>query len=98
MSGSAGRLGKAIEGLTDPNCVAISALVYGDLLRISFPHAHSDSLASAGAHNRWLTAQKFGHSAQQDVFEDQVDAVTDAQRRLGSMDRLAEQVPRLGRS
>ncbi|MER8701187.1 transposase [Mesorhizobium sp. M1273] len=31
------------------------------------------------AHARWLAAQRFDHPAQQLVFQDQVDAITDAQ-------------------
>lgn len=46
------------------------------------------------AHARWLAAQKFDHPAQQIVFQDQVDAVTDAQNRLDRLDtQLAELVP-----
>ncbi len=45
------------------------------------------------AHSRWLAAQRFEHPAQQIVFQDQLDAVADAQARLGRLDRqLAELV------
>lgn len=43
------------------------------------------------AHARWLGAQKFDHPAQQIVFQDQVDVITDAQNRLERLDaQLAE--------
>lgn len=46
------------------------------------------------AHARWLAAQKFDHPAQQIVFQDQVDVITDAQDRLERLDaQLAELVP-----
>jgi transposase len=46
------------------------------------------------AHARWLAAQKFDHPAQQIVFQDQVDVITDAQNRLERLDaHLAELVP-----
>lgn len=46
------------------------------------------------AHARWLAAQKFDHPAQQIVFQDQVDVITDAQARLERLDaQLAELVP-----
>jgi transposase len=46
------------------------------------------------AHARWLAAQKFDHPAQQVVFQDQVDAVTDASKRLERLDeQLADLVP-----
>jgi transposase len=46
------------------------------------------------AHTRWLAAQKFDHPALQIVFQDQVDAITDAWRRLERLDaQLAELVP-----
>ena len=46
------------------------------------------------AHLRWLAGQAFNHPAQQIVFQDQVDAVGDAQVRLERLDRhLAELVP-----
>src|SRR3712207_5202434 len=46
------------------------------------------------AHLRWLAGQAFNHPAQQIVFQDQVDAVADAQARLERLDRqLAELVP-----
>lgn len=46
------------------------------------------------AHARWLAAQKFEHPAQQIVFQDQVDVITDAQSRLDRLDaQLAELVP-----
>ena len=46
------------------------------------------------AHLRWLAGQAFRHPAQQVVFQDQVDAVADAQARLERLDRhLAELVP-----
>jgi transposase len=46
------------------------------------------------SHARWLAAQKFDHPAQQIVFQDQVDVVTDAQDRLERLDaQLAELVP-----
>ena len=46
------------------------------------------------AHARWLAAQKFDHPAQQIVFQDQVDVITDAQNRLERLDaQLAELVP-----
>jgi transposase len=46
------------------------------------------------AHARWLAAQKFEHPAQQIVFQDQVDVITDAQDRLERLDaHLAELVP-----
>src|SRR5829696_7747622 len=46
------------------------------------------------AHRRWLAGQAFNHPAQQIVFQDQVDAVADAQARLERLDRqLAELVP-----
>lgn len=46
------------------------------------------------AHSRWLAAQKFEHPAQQIVFQDQVDAVSDAQSRLDRLDgQLVELVP-----
>lgn len=46
------------------------------------------------AHARWLVAQKFDHPAQQIVFQDQVDVITDAQDRLERLDaQLAELVP-----
>ncbi|TIS52742.1 MAG: transposase, partial [Mesorhizobium sp.] len=38
------------------------------------------------AHARWLAAQKFDHPAQQIVFQDQVDVITDAQNRLERLD------------
>lgn len=42
-------------------------------------------------HARWLAAQKFDHPAQQIVFQDQVDVITDAQNRLDRLDaQLAE--------
>ena len=45
-------------------------------------------------HARWLAAQKFDHPAQQIVFQDQVDVITDAQDRLERLDaQLAELVP-----
>lgn len=44
-------------------------------------------------HARWLAAQKFDHPAQQIVFQDQVDVITDAQDRLERLDaQLAELV------
>src|SRR4029450_9189933 len=39
------------------------------------------------AHLRWLAGQAFDHPAQQIVFQDQVDAVADAQARLERLDR-----------
>ena len=46
------------------------------------------------AHARWLAAQKFEHPAQQIVFQDQVDVITDAEARLERLDaQLAELVP-----
>ncbi|MER8867325.1 transposase [Mesorhizobium sp. M0751] len=46
------------------------------------------------AHARWLAAQKFGHPAQQIVFQDQVDVITDAQHRLERLDaQVAELAP-----
>src|SRR5919199_3113574 len=46
------------------------------------------------AHARWLAGQAFAHPAQQIVFQDQVDVITDAQARLERLDRqLAELVP-----
>jgi transposase len=46
------------------------------------------------AHARWLAGQAFGHPAQQIVFQDQIDAVADAQARLDRLDRqLVELVP-----
>ncbi|TPK88641.1 MULTISPECIES: IS110 family transposase [unclassified Mesorhizobium] len=46
------------------------------------------------AHARWLAAQKFDHPAQQIVFQDQVDVITDAQARLERLDaQLVELVP-----
>src|SRR4051812_32817439 len=46
------------------------------------------------AHLRWLAGQAFNHPAQQIVFQDQVDAVADAQARLERLDhQLAELVP-----
>jgi transposase len=46
------------------------------------------------AHARWLAAQKFDHPAQQIVFQDQVDVITDAQDRLDRLDaQLVELVP-----
>lgn len=42
-------------------------------------------------HARWLAGQKFDHPAQQIVFQDQVDVITDAQDRLDA--QLAELVP-----
>src|SRR3954447_10810665 len=46
------------------------------------------------AHLRWLAGQAFDHPAQQIVFQDQVDAVADAQARLERLDhQLAELVP-----
>jgi transposase len=46
------------------------------------------------AHARWLAGQAFAHSAQQIVFQDQLDAIADAQARLARLDRqLAELVP-----
>ncbi|RWO20266.1 IS110 family transposase [Mesorhizobium sp.] len=42
----------------------------------------------------WLAAQKFDHPAQQIVFQDQVDVITDAQNRLERLDgQLAELAP-----
>ena len=38
------------------------------------------------AHARWLAAQKFDHPAQQIVFQDQVNVITDAQERLERLD------------
>ncbi len=38
------------------------------------------------AHARWLASQKFDHPAQQIVFQDQVDLITDAQNRLEQLD------------
>jgi len=44
-------------------------------------------------HARWLAAQKFDHPAQQIVFQDQVDVITNAQDRLERLDaQLAELV------
>ncbi|WP_181592216.1 hypothetical protein [Mesorhizobium atlanticum] len=37
-------------------------------------------------HARWLAAQKFDHPAQQIVFQDQLDVITDAQARLERLD------------
>lgn len=49
------------------------------------------------AHARWLAAQKFDHPAQQIVFQDQVDVITDAQARLERLDaQLAELVDGAG--
>lgn len=46
------------------------------------------------AHARWLAGQAFEHPAQQIVFQDQIDAVADAQTRLDRLDRqLIELVP-----
>ena len=46
------------------------------------------------AYARWLAAQKFDHPALQIVFQDQVDAITDAATRLERLDaQLAELVP-----
>lgn len=46
------------------------------------------------AHARWLASQAFDHPAQQIVFQDQIDAVADAQTRLERMDQqLASIVP-----
>ena len=46
------------------------------------------------AHLRWLAGQAFNHPAQQIVFQDQVDAVADAQARLERLDRqLTDVVP-----
>jgi transposase len=46
------------------------------------------------AHARWLAGQAFEHPAQQIVFQDQIDAVADAQTRLERMDQqLASIVP-----
>jgi transposase len=46
------------------------------------------------AHTRWLAAQKFDHPAQQIVFQDQLDVITDAQKRLDRLDaQLAELTP-----
>src|SRR3954471_21845281 len=46
------------------------------------------------AHLRWLAGQAFNPPAQQIVFQDQVEAVADAQARLKRLDRqLAELVP-----
>ncbi|MBP1876684.1 transposase [Ensifer adhaerens] len=46
------------------------------------------------AHVRWLASQKFDHPVQQIVFQDQIDAITDAQNRLARLDaQLAELVP-----
>jgi transposase len=46
------------------------------------------------AHSRWLAGQKFDHPAQQIVFQDQLDVITDAQNRLERLDaQLAELVP-----
>jgi len=48
----------------------------------------------SAAHARWLAAQKFDHPAQQVVFQDHVDVITDAQSRLERLDaQLAELVP-----
>lgn len=48
----------------------------------------------SAAHARWLAAQKFDHPAQQVVFQDHVDVITDAQSRLGRLDaQLAELAP-----
>lgn len=45
------------------------------------------------AHARWLAAQKFDPPAQQIVFQDQVDVITDAEARLERLDaQLAELV------
>jgi transposase len=46
------------------------------------------------AHTRWLAAQKFDHPALQIVFQDQVDAITEAWRQRERLDaQLAELVP-----
>ncbi len=46
------------------------------------------------AHARWLAGQAFDLPAQQIVFQDQIDAVADAQARLDRLDRqLVELVP-----
>src|SRR5215212_12076340 len=46
------------------------------------------------AHSRWLAAQRFEHPAQQIVFQDQVDVIADASKRLERLDaQLAELVP-----
>jgi transposase len=46
------------------------------------------------AHACWLATQKFDHPAQQIVFQDQIDVITDAQNRLDRLDaQLAELVP-----
>jgi len=46
------------------------------------------------AHSRWLAAQKFEHPAQQIVFQDQVDVIADASKRLERLDaQLVELVP-----
>ncbi|HEV2107481.1 MAG TPA: IS110 family transposase [Thermomicrobiales bacterium] len=46
------------------------------------------------AHARWLAGQAFDHPAQQIVFQDQIDAIADAQIRLERMDQqLASIVP-----
>jgi transposase len=44
------------------------------------------------AYRRWLTTVRFGHPAQQIVFEDYIHAVTDAERRI---DRLTRQIEAL---
>jgi hypothetical protein len=43
--------------------------------------------AKSQAHARWLAGQAFDHPAQQIVFQDQIDAVADAQTRLARMDQ-----------
>ena len=46
------------------------------------------------AHSRWLAAQRFEHPAQQIVFQDQVDVIADAGKRLERLDaHLVELVP-----
>lgn len=46
------------------------------------------------AHRRWLAGQRFDHPAQQIVFQDGVDAITDAASRLRRLDeQLAAIVP-----
>ena len=46
------------------------------------------------AYRRWLTTIRFGNPAQQIVFQDYVDAVTDAEARVGRLtDQIAAQLP-----
>ncbi len=86
---------EAVRDLVRVRCAASEDLRKKRQQLLSFLLRHGRVFAGrknwSRAHARWLAAQKFEHPAQQIVFQDLVDVITDSQERLDA--QLEELVP-----